>query len=106
MFGFGRRRAIERRAKALGDQMVWLLGMINTMTFEEFIESAARQGFVEGYRDMRDKEYGFSREKGTRLMCAAPRSLLRYCWRASIGITADERAVTARDAGPDHAIGS
>jgi hypothetical protein len=47
VFGLGRRKAIEQRAKAIGDRLILLLGMINTVTFEEFVDSALRQGFVE-----------------------------------------------------------
>jgi hypothetical protein len=59
MFGMGRRKVIEDRAKALGQQLFWLLSMIRTMTFEEFIESAERQGFVESYRDLSAKQFEF-----------------------------------------------
>jgi len=59
MFGMGRRRAVERRAKALGDLLHRLVGMVESMSFEEFIEYAERQSFDESYCDLKAKKFGF-----------------------------------------------
>ena len=49
MFGFGRRRIIDERAKSLGELMPLLVGRLNTMTFDEFVEANRQRGFIESY---------------------------------------------------------
>ena len=63
MFGFGRRKAIEERAKSLGELMFLFVGCLESMSLEEFIEANHRRGFVDSYveKDAWRKEfrYGF-----------------------------------------------
>lgn len=49
MFGFGRQKSIEERAKSLADLMFLLVGCLETMPLEEFIEANHRRGFVDSY---------------------------------------------------------
>jgi hypothetical protein len=46
MFGFGRKRAIEARAKFLGDLMLRLVDRANAQPLEKFVEGLRRAGFV------------------------------------------------------------
>jgi hypothetical protein len=61
MFGFGRRKAIDERAKSLGDLMVLLVGCIESMSLDDFIEANRRRGFVESYVEKKNwgRDYGF-----------------------------------------------
>jgi hypothetical protein len=63
MFGFGRRNAIDEKAKSLGDLMVLLVGCIESMSLDDFIEANPRRGFVESYVETeiltKERNYGF-----------------------------------------------
>jgi hypothetical protein len=60
MFGFGRRRAIDERAKSLGELMILLVGSLDSMAFDEFIAANRRRGFVEGH--VQAEDFGIDRE--------------------------------------------
>jgi len=49
MFGFGRRRAIRKRAKSLGEFMLMQVNWISSMSLDELIEANRREGFVDNY---------------------------------------------------------
>jgi len=68
MFGFGRRKVIEDRAKSLGDLMYLLVECLHSMSFEELIEANHHLGnfideYIETDRSTKDRHYGFYESK-------------------------------------------
>jgi len=59
MFGFGRRREVEARAKSLGDLLLLLVDSLHSMSLDDFVEANHRRGFVDSYLDRKTREYGF-----------------------------------------------
>ena len=59
MLGIGRRKEIEARARSVADLMLLLLGSINSMSLQEFIEANDRRGFVDGVIDLANGHYSF-----------------------------------------------
>ena len=63
MFGLGRKKTIEERAKALGDLMLLLVGCLETMSLAELVEANHHRGFVDSYVEANslidDHTYGF-----------------------------------------------
>jgi len=59
MFGIGRRKEIEARARSVAELMLLITRSINSMSLEELMEANHRRGFIDGIIDLASGEYSF-----------------------------------------------
>jgi hypothetical protein len=123
MFGFGRKNAIEERAKSIADLTLFLAGCLETLSFEEFVAAIRRQGFTDSYLETDglrgEKSYGFFRgdpeqadfsfhviyeDDGSRRIGAEGH---RDCYGLALNIIAGQREIGAdmKDALPSQEYG-
>jgi hypothetical protein len=59
MFGFGRRKEIEARARSIARLMLLAIGSARSMSLAQFIEANRRRGFVDAVIDRENRSYAF-----------------------------------------------
>jgi hypothetical protein len=59
MFGFGRRKKIEARARSIARLMLLSIGSARSMSLAQFIEANRRRGFVDAVIDRENRTYAF-----------------------------------------------